>query len=84
MKIKYKFSNCGNFIKGNKSAAFVLFMACLLVLSFLLSYSLISCSQKKENEQIKFLTSEVERLNEELNEKNAELDSVKAQLATQK
>lgn len=80
MKIRYKFSSGRSVIRGNRTLFFAFFMAILLVLSFVLSYSLVSSSQKKENAKITELTAEVERLNAEIEQKNAEIADLKAKL----
>lgn len=80
MKIRYKFSSGRSIIRTNRTLLFVLFMTAVLALSFVLSYSLVSSSQKKENEKITALTAEVERLNAEIEQKNAEIANLKTKL----
>lgn len=73
MKIRYKFSSGRSIIRTNRTLLFVLFMTAVLALSFVLSYSLVSSSQKRENEKITALTAEVERLNAEIADLKAKL-----------
>lgn len=83
MKIRYKFSGGRSIIRGNRTLFFALFMTTVLILSFVLSYFLVSSSQKHENEKITALTAEVERLNTEIEKKNSEIADLKAKLGQQ-
>ena len=80
MKIRYKFSTGRSILRGNRTLLFVGFMLILLVLSFVLSYSLVSSSQKKESENTAALSAEIKRLNDELASKNAEIEELKSKL----
>ncbi|MBE7038993.1 MAG: hypothetical protein E7404_08850 [Ruminococcaceae bacterium] len=70
MNMQYKFMRSKHFLIGNKQLLFILFMVVVLVLSFVLSYFLVSSSQKNESEKIGELSNRIEHLNEEIRQKD--------------
>lgn len=80
MNIQYKFMRSKHFLFSNRQLKFIIFVATVLVLSFILSYFLVSSSQKNESAKISELTSQVEYLNEEIRQKNLQIAELNEKL----